>query len=222
MSHGGHYGSVGDEAMIWMDAARATLAFIGDGRVSDRWSAESSLPLMTVSELTGHLVHSGILMVGEAFAIAEVSDSEPVTAAMMLSWVPADPDSSIHADVRHVGGSHAAHGLQSLIERATVSLDAMAPTVATVSQSKVVAFPWAPKLSMTAGELFLSRIVELVVHVDDLARSVGEPTIPLDDRAIATACHVAADINIVRHGPTAVVRSLCRPDRSSPDTLRTF
>ena len=222
MSLSGHYALVDHEGDVWIDASQATLAFVRDRRVRERWSEASSLPLMTVAELTGHLIHSGILMVGEAFDIAHVTGSKPVTAARMLSWVPFDPDDPVHAGVRGVAGAHAAEGLDDLVERATRSLDAITPVVSAVDPDRELAFPWTPTLSMTARELFRSRIVELVVHLDDLAHSVGEEDIPLDAEAISIACHVATDIVVLRHGPTAVVRALCRPDRNSIDALRTF
>jgi hypothetical protein len=213
---------MGDEVAVWWDAARATVAFVGDPRVRERWSEASSLPLMTVADLAGHLTHSGILMVEEAFALDVVDGSRCFSAATMLSWVPSDPDDVAHAQVRHVAGTQAANGLDDLVQRASSSLDTVESLLASVDPDRALAFPWVPSLSMTAREFFRSRILELVVHVDDLALSIGEPDIPLHADAITTACHVATDINIMRHGQVAVARALCRPDRNAVAVLRAF
>jgi hypothetical protein len=177
---------------------------------------------MTVADLAGHLTHSGILMVEEAFALDVVAGSECFSAATMLSWVPADPEDATHAQVREVAGTQAASGLDDLVQRAGSSLDTIEPLLASVDPDRSLAFPWVPSMSMTAREFFRSRILELVVHVDDLAQSIGEPDIPLHADAVTAACHVATDINVVRHGPVAVVRALCRPDRNSVAALRAF
>jgi hypothetical protein len=161
-------------------------------------------------------------MVEEAFALDVAPGSERFTAATMLSWVPADPEDAAHAQVRQVAGTQAAKGLDDLIERAISGLDTVESMVASVDPDRALAFPWVPSLSMTAREFFRSRILELVVHVDDVARSIGEPDIPLNTDAITTACHVATDINVVRHGPVPVVRALCRPERSPVEALRAF
>jgi hypothetical protein len=213
---------VGEASEVWTKASRATLAFVGDHRVRDRWTEDSSLPLMTVADLTGHLIHSGILMVAEAFAIEPVSGAKPITAAQLLSWVPADADDPAHAEVRDVAGSNAASGIDDLVARATVALGEVEQAVSSLNPDQLLAFPWVPTLTMSADELFRSRIVELAVHLDDLAQSIDEPELPLDPDAIAMACHVATDINVARHGPARVLRALCRPDRSTIDALRAF
>lgn len=60
------------------------------------------------------------------------------------------------------------------------------------------------------GDYLLTRVVEQVVHLDDLARSVGlEPwTMPTD--AVDVAVEVGLDVARRRRGDTAVLRALYR------------
>jgi hypothetical protein len=62
--------------------------------------------------------------------------------------------------------------------------------------------------------------VELVVHIDDLAVSVGRPTPDLP--ATATACTIGCLLEIARtrHGDLAVVRALSRRERDPISALR--
>jgi hypothetical protein len=72
---------------------------------------------------------------------------------------------------------------------------------------------------LTLDDYLVTRLVELVVHVDDLAVSLGEepPELPgAADIVIATLVDVAR----ARHGSTAVVRALTRRERDTVEALR--
>jgi hypothetical protein len=213
---------VDETGRAWIACARAALSFVDKPMVRERWIQPSSLPDMTVGTLAGHLLHSGILMVEEAFAVTDVPDGEPLTAARMLSWVPLDDTSSVHDDVRSFAESQAVAGADELVGRAGDSLERSRERLEAASPSAVLAFPWTPSLTMTLSELLRSRVLELVVHVDDLAHSVRIAELPFEPEAMALACQVGIDINLERYGPDAVVRALFRRDRSSVDALRTF
>ena len=61
-----------------------------------------------------------------------------------------------------------------------------------------------PSLSMTLLELLRTRILELVVHGDDLAHSVGIEQLPFERDALDLACRLGVDINLERYGSAAV------------------
>ena len=140
----------------------------------------------------------------------------------MFSWVPLDNESPVHDGVRSVAESHAIEGCDELVGRVRVSLKRSEAALAAASPSMVLAFPWTPSLSMTLREFLRTRNLELVVHVDDLAHSVGIEQLPFERDTIDLACHLGVDINVERYGSAAVLRSLFRGDRNSLDALRTF
>jgi hypothetical protein len=177
---------------------------------------------MSVGALAGHLLHSGILIVEESFAIGALPSGEPRTAARLLSWTPLEGDSPVHDDVRTVAESQAVEGCGELVARVRASLQRSEATLAASSDSMVLAFSAYPSLSMTLPEFLRTRILELVVHGDDLAHSVGLEQLPFARDAIDLACHLGVDINVERYGSEAVMRSLFRRDRNSLDALRTF
>jgi hypothetical protein len=177
---------------------------------------------MSVAALVGHLVVGGILRVEDALATEPPADFKPVTAAQLLSWVPLGSDDGVHGQVREVAAKYAVPGVDHLIERATTSLDRVAPMLQAEGLERVVAYPWAPSLSMTVRELLRSRVLELVVHVEDVAASIGADDFALDPDAVRIACHLGIDVNIERYGAASVVRALCRRERHGTDSLRTF
>jgi hypothetical protein len=213
---------VNELGRLWVESANVALSLVDDAQVQVQWTDPSSLPQMTVGALAGHLLHSGILMVEEAFAITEVPAGQPITATRMLSWVPLDNESPVHDGVRSVAESQTIEGRQELVERVRASLKRSETALSNASPSLILAFSWAPSLSMTLSEFLRSRILELVVHGDDLVHSVGIEQLPFERDAIDLACHLGIDINIQRYGSSAVLRSLFRRDRNSLDALRTF
>lgn len=62
---------------------------------------------------------------------------------------------------------------------------------------------------MRLGDYLASRIVEQVVHLDDLGRSVGVDW-PAPEPSVAVTVAVAIDIGMHRHGGAALVRGLYR------------
>lgn len=60
--------------------------------------------------------------------------------------------------------------------------------------------------------------MELVVHGDDLAVSLGVPTPVMPETATEATIALLARIAAWRHGPLAVVRALARQERA-PQTI---
>ncbi|WP_220182723.1 hypothetical protein [Sphaerisporangium album] len=57
-------------------------------------------------------------------------------------------------------------------------------------------------------------MMELAVHSDDLAVSVGVPTPPLDPGAVDTVIGLLSRLAVRRHGPVNVLRALSRAERA--------
>jgi hypothetical protein len=72
---------------------------------------------------------------------------------------------------------------------------------------------------MRLDEYLPTRIVEMVVHADDLAASVRAETPDLG-AAVDVAIGVLVETARVAHGDLAVVRALARRERDAVDALR--
>jgi len=79
-----------------------------------------------------------------------------------------------------------------------------------------VHLPWGP-WSLTL-DFLNTRMLEIAVHCDDLADSVGVETPPQPPEAIAAVVTLLAHLAVRRHGPSAVVRALSRVERA-PGTI---
>ena len=85
---------------------------------------------------------------------------------------------------------------------------------------RVVDLPWA-SWSLRLDDFLLTRLIELVVHSDDLAASVGGVTPELPAEVVDPVVEMLARLAVQRHGATAVVRALSRAERA-PATISAF
>jgi len=67
---------------------------------------------------------------------------------------------------------------------------------------------------LALDDYLVTRLLELVVHMDDLAVSLGTPTPGLPAAATDTKITLLARIAAWRHGPLAVTRALARAERA--------
>ncbi|HEY1178677.1 MAG TPA: hypothetical protein VGF17_21185, partial [Phytomonospora sp.] len=64
-------------------------------------------------------------------------------------------------------------------------------------------------------DLLVTRMMELVVHADDLAVSVGVPTPRFGESTVDTVLRLLTRLAVRRHGPTALLRSFSRAERAA-------
>jgi hypothetical protein len=208
-------------SQVWLNTAQAALSFVSLPLVNERWASASCLPEMTVGALSGHLLHSGIFMLEDALNGTDVPGGSTRTAATVFSWVPLEEADPANADVRFVAESESGEGQTDLVSRAAASMHRISESLDRTPPDRVVAF-FNGTIPMTLDQLLRARVLELVVHLDDLICSVGVTKLPLPKEAVALTCHLGLDINLTRYGHEEVLRALFRRDRAAGDALRTF
>jgi len=85
---------------------------------------------------------------------------------------------------------------------------------------RVVRLPWAP-WELTLHDFLTTRMMELAVHADDLAVSVGVPTPEFPAAVLEPVVGLLSGLAVRRHGATAVLRALSRAERA-PATIAAF
>ncbi len=79
--------------------------------------------------------------------------------------------------------------------------------------------PWQG-WALTTDDFLITRSMELMVHSDDLAASVGLPTPDFPD-TVDDVVRLLSGVATRRHGQAAVIRALSRPQRS-PGSVSAF
>ena len=80
--------------------------------------------------------------------------------------------------------------------------------------------PWQG-WALTTEDFLVTRLMEIMVHSDDLAASVGLPTPEFPEPVVAAVLGLLSAVAVDRHGQTAVLRALSRPQRA-PDHVSAF
>ena len=202
---------------IYLGAATAAVDLLSAPAIGRRWHEESILPGFVISGLAGHLARS-VLQV-EWFLDAPVGDEGPVSAERYYATLEGttDPESPLNRRVRAEGNQVTADGHQALVERTMACLVRL--------RDRLVSEPVTRRVESFGRVLLLdeylrTRLVELSVHVDDLARSVELPTPTLSPAALGEAARTLLGAAALRHGQLAVLRALAGRDRDNTDTLR--
>lgn len=197
----------------FVSAASISLELIRSREVADHWSELSVLPKMSVGALACHL---GRQAVRAAELLPVATDVPPLdsaeahynSAAWVTSTSPDDPPNDRSSD-----DADAALGITALEHRATDALDSARWILAEGDARDVVLIPWQG-WALRRDDFLLTRLLEIVVHTDDLALSIGAqpPTFP--DDAFKPVLELLTRLAVGRHGQSAVISTLTRRERS--------
>ena len=197
----------------FVSAASISLALIRRPEVARQWFESSVLPKMSVGALACHL---GRQAVRAAELLAVVTDVPPLdsadahysSAAWVTSTSPDDPPND-----RSVDEDEATLGATALAHRASTALDSLREILATGDARDVVMIPWQG-WSLRRDDFLLTRLLEIVVHTDDLALSIDVAPPAFPDDAFTPVIELLTRLAVGRHGQSAVISTLTRRQRS--------
>lgn len=201
----------------YLGAAVAAVDLLGRREVGDKWEEPSCLPEFSVRGLAGHLARS-VLQV-EWFLDMDEPEQAPISAVQYYAELTGveDVDSELNVGVRSRGEETAAGGWARLYLDCGNSVDRLRERLPALDASRrVLAFG----RSLMIDEYLKTRLIELTVHLDDLASSVGLPMPAVPDMATTQAIAVLVGVARARHGDKAVLRALTRRERDKVDALR--
>ncbi|MGL5818135.1 MAG: maleylpyruvate isomerase N-terminal domain-containing protein [Phycicoccus sp.] len=197
-------------------------------QVAEHWDEESACAGMTVGALAHHLAGQTtnvVRLVGAAPAGGDVELLDVLGHYRRAAWVAAAVEDDVNVGIRELAEEQAsAGGPAQLAARVEADLEALAgalqPVLDGARSPDRVLVPWQG-WALPTRDFVLTRAMEVLVHSDDLAASVGvePPEFPREsaDAVLALLASIAA----TRHGVTAVLRALSRPQRQ-PRTVAAF
>lgn len=202
----------------YLEAAERAAVLLGDPAVAAAWAEPSALPKLSVRGLAGHLARQVTRVPGVVAAPA--SGAQPIGLLghySHSSWVTAGIDDEPNVSVRTQGEAEAPHGPAELAERVAAVVADLRETLPAEPADRVVVLPWTG-WALSLDDFLTTRTLEIAVHLDDLAVSVGVPTPELPESAVDTVVTLLARLSVRRHGATAVLRALSRAERA-PATI---
>jgi hypothetical protein len=197
----------------YLATAQVAAGLLRAPELTDRWAAPSALAEFRVSGLAGHLA-TAVFRVEQALT-ADVPDEPPVDAAEYFARGDApgrSPDEPRQQGIRRLGEEAAADGPAALADRVDASIDRLATTLPGEPADRPV---YGIRAVMRLDQWVLTRMIELAVHIDDLAISLDVPTPDLPPEAADLVITTLARIAVKHHGAVPVLRGLSRRERTT-------
>lgn len=204
---------------LFLDAADDARRLLAMPEVASRWDEPSALAGMTIGTVAAHLVRAATRTVDLVTEPpAPVPDAGLTDASgYYASFGPMDdPQSELNRGIVERSSAEAAAGPDAVLASFDAGLATLRERLPEENPGRLVDV-WG--LTLALDEYLRTRVVELAVHVDDLATSLGM-TVSLDDAALADAAAVLAGVGALRFGRLAVLRALARRERDIDEALR--
>jgi uncharacterized protein (TIGR03083 family) len=203
-------------------AADLVADLVANPEVIAAWTRESSCAGMTVGGLTRHLV-SQTIYAADLLRADPALGADARTISLLdhyaeAAWLHEDLDSDTNRFVREKSDAQAAEGPDVA---AALQRDALARLPDALADPPATTFiPWQG-WRLPTDDFLVTRLMEMVVHSDDLAASVGVPAPDFGAAVLEPVLGLLTALAVRRHGQDAVVRTLTRPQRA-PESISAF
>jgi hypothetical protein len=196
----------------FLDSAETAATLLREPVLADRWSAPSALADFSTGGLARHLANQITHTVTYLAAPPGASAISVLEHFTGNTWVTSGVGGADNIGIRR-RGEHAATlttaaGLADDVDAALADLRTAVP--AQPADRIVDLGDWG----LTIDDFLLTRVLELVVHADDLAVSLNLPTPPMPATATDATIQLLARLAAWRHGPLMVLRALARQERA--------
>ncbi|MGH3504395.1 MAG: maleylpyruvate isomerase N-terminal domain-containing protein [Nocardioidaceae bacterium] len=187
---------------------------VGSRDVVDAWDRESVLPGMTVGGLTRHLVSQPECAV-EFLTTPGPPDVEVLTLVghyERVDWLRAPVDAPENTSIRDEFNQMGSAGHADSVEVLARSREHLDAAIAAAGPTTYV--PWQD-CALPTDDFLVVRLMEVVVHADDLACSVGVAAPAFSGEVLEPVLALLAVLAAWRRGQDAVLRTLSRHERSA-------
>ncbi|XVV13210.1 maleylpyruvate isomerase N-terminal domain-containing protein [Actinoplanes sp. CA-131856] len=196
----------------FLESADVAAALLRAPEVAERWSRPSALTGYSCGGVARHLANQ------ITHTVTHLAAPPGITAIPVLdhftgnAWLTSGADSDDNTDIRNRSErAAAATTAGELAEQVGGALRELRVAVPAQPPERVVDLgEWG----LTVDDFLLTRVMELVVHSDDLAVSLGLTTPAMPAAANEATIELLGRIAAWRHGPLNVVRALARRERA--------
>lgn len=188
--------------------------------VAAAWTRNSVLEGYTVGGIAGHV--TGLLE--RLRQVLEQQGTAPLEVVRYTEWYgrtaeTRDGRSTLERRLIEAGEAAASPGPDALIASFDTTKDRLRERLADADGSLIVPLASIPGAGVWLQDFVRTRIVELVVHTDDLNVSIGRSPHSHAQEVWDITLGVLAQLAAVRYPPVEVVRAFARTDRASRTTF---
>ena len=196
--------------------ARIVVDAIDSPIVAESWDQPSVLADQTVGGLAGHLARGAVWVVGDYLDRPAPAHPTFEAADHYFATLAALSDEATDGAIRERGAAVAAKGPDAVVAEAAERLAGL--------EVRLPAEP-ADRITVVAGgamrldDYLVTRLVEQVVHLDDLARSIDVEPWPVPEAHVRVVLQTGALTGLRRCGAAAMLRALYRNDATALPVL---
>jgi hypothetical protein len=209
--------------LAFLDAASSAATLLADPAVADRWGEPSAVSGFSVGGLAMHLAAQ--IFNAEGALDREPDDLPQVTLLEHYArsdWYTGEAESTAEANQDIVQGSEAsaAGGPAEMVATVQRCLARLREGLPYQAPGRLGQMPWW-RWTLTFDDLLVTRLMEIAVHSDDLAASIGVPTPELPPAVMEPVLALLSALALRRHGATALLRAYSRAERA-PASISAF
>lgn len=202
-----------------IEAVEAAAEFMATEPVGAKWDEPSALDGMTVGALAAHLVRAA----GATIAYLDRTEPERQPEGELLTpitYFHAAVDSPIHEQIKDVSATEATIGHDATVTKCRELADNMRTRLADEPADRLVGALGGRML--TLDDFCRTRLIEVLLHLDDLAVSVDQPRPTTDPRGPQVVIAITIGIAQAVHGDWPVLYALARAERSKATIFPVF
>ena len=193
-----------------VEAVEAAAGLIAGESVGAAWDKPSALTGMTVGGLAAHLVRAAGATL--AYLDRTPAETEPVGDLLTpVTYFRAAVTAPIHEQVIQVSAGEAEIGHVATATKCAELADRLSRRLADEPDDRLVGALGGRMLSL--DDFCRTRLIEVLVHLDDLAVSVGEPRPKTNPLGVSIVIDIVGNIARQVHGDWKVVYALARSER---------
>lgn len=197
-------------------AAASALELIGQVEVVRKWQEPSALAELSVGGLAAHLGDQILPVHAAVTAGTNVTDEEPVSLLEhydRVAWANNGIDDESNVTIREGAEQHAQPGHDALVHSLEHAMHDIRTAFDALVLPPAIRMPWWD-WSLSFDDYLVGRVMEIVVHNDDLAVSVDTPPPLLPEEVLGPVLALLVGVSLHKHGQAAVVRALSRSERA--------
>lgn len=216
-----HFTATLDRTAV-IDAVDRVVDLVARPEVAASWTEESRCAGMSIGGLTRHLASQPVIVVNRLQADhAEGAAAETIDLLehyARASWLREDLDGAANRSIRETSDQQAVEGPDAAVAELSRARADIETSLADPRPFVYVAWQgW----SLGTDDFLVTRLMEMVVHSDDLAASVDVSTPEFGPAVLDPVFRLLTALAVRRHGQDAMVRTLTRPQRA-PASVSAF
>ena len=209
---------------MYLDAVAWLIDLLGNGDLASVWDGPSALAHYTVGGLAAHAVHGGALRLEQLLREPEPSGGRAVGVGEYFGpnrIGDSGDDDPLFASLRAGAEEVGRQGRGAVVAACTASRDGLARLLPLSPADRAMPSARVPDGQAPLSDYLRTRVLEVIVHGDDLVASVSGWRAPDPPAAAVEVClSLCVDLARARVGDVAALRAFTRAERAIPGALR--